>query len=689
VDTRPNSTGELTYGTITHTFADSDTSAQLLVDLRSDSAGSGYRLDNILFEGTPDPNVPTFSTDPLSTSDARATVAYSDSISGSAPDPDGDPVTYTKISGPTWLTIAANGDLSGTPGHVDVGLNRFQVLASDGNGGLDTGTLEIQVNDPDGNPPYEPALSNTTQHRLVWLEDPSSTMTVAWKQSSGDPATVHYGKVDYGRYADFYPNSRTVDQSRTYQNAITTQFVNLSGLEPDTAYYFVLKDGAGVSERYWFKTAPATPKPFSFIAGGDSRNNKTPRVSANRMVAKLRPLFVAFTGDMIDKDNGSEWNEWLNDWEHTTSADGRMYPILAHRGNHEGNGNSTLVDLFNVPSGNYYALSFGGDLLRYYVLNSESGESTQATWLQNDLDAAGGKDAFTHLMAGYHKPMRPHQRGKAEGSAEYSAWAELFYSNRFDLIFESDSHCMKRTYPIRPSVDTGSEEGFITDIANGTVYVGEGCWGAPLRSADDNKAWTKASGRFNGFDLVHVFLDHVEVFTVQVDLEAQIGDVTEDDSLSLPTNLKIWQPSGEARLVVNRGATPKTSFAGYQLDTFGTNLPANSGKREDFDSDGYSNFMEFAFGMDATANTRTSYPNFPSFAIEEGAKKLVHQRRSNTTARFTYSISDDLSTWTPLEEGVDYTMTVTPGAGIDAVEIELIGDAANREKSFLRVEAGE
>ncbi|MDX1681271.1 MAG: hypothetical protein R3242_11140, partial [Akkermansiaceae bacterium] len=46
VDTRPNSTGELTYGTITHTFADSDTSAQLLVDLRSDSAGSGYRLDN-------------------------------------------------------------------------------------------------------------------------------------------------------------------------------------------------------------------------------------------------------------------------------------------------------------------------------------------------------------------------------------------------------------------------------------------------------------------------------------------------------------------------------------------------------------------------------------------------------------------------------------------------------------------
>ena len=463
----------------------------------------------------------------------------------------------------------------------------------------------------------------------------------------------------------------------------------MSGLDPDTIYYFVLKDSTGTSERYWFRTAPSTPQPFSFIAGGDSRNNRTPRQKANRLVGKLRPLFVSFTGDMINSDNATEWNEWLNDWELTTSSDGRMYPILAHRGNHESGGNSTLVNLFNCPSGNYYALNFGGNLLRYYVLNSESGESTQATWLQSDLDGAGGMNAFTHLMAGYHKPMRPHQSGKSEGSSEYNAWAQLFYDNRFDLIFESDSHTMKRTHPVRPDTGVGSEEGFITDLQNGTVYIGEGCWGAPLRAADDNKGWTAASGSFNGFDLIHVHLTHSEVFTIQVDNEALAGALAEGDGLVLPQQVTLWQPTGGARLVVNRDAPLVTSYAQYQIDAFGVSIPtANSGMTADYDGDKITNLMEFAFGLDAATPSQTS-PNFPNFVLESGNKKLKHLRRSNSTASFTYHLSQDLGAWSQLQEGVDYTVTVTPGAGTDEVEIQLIGASAANEKAFLRVGVNE
>ena len=94
-------------------------------------------------------------------------------------------------------------------------------------------------------------------------------------------------------------------------------------------------DDSGVSSDYWFRTAADTPKLFTFIAGGDSRNNRTPRQKANRMVGKLRPLFVSFTGDMINADNDAEWIEWLDDWQQTVSSDGRMYPLLPHRGNHE------------------------------------------------------------------------------------------------------------------------------------------------------------------------------------------------------------------------------------------------------------------------------------------------------------------------------------------------------------------
>ena len=65
---------------------------------------------------------------------------------------------------------------------------------------------------------------------------------------------------------------------------------------------------------------------------------------------------------------------------------------------------------------------------------------------------------------------------------------------------ESDAHLVKSTWPIRPSTDADNEEGFIRDDKNGTVYVGEGCWGAPLRGADDNKSWTRDSDSFNIVD---------------------------------------------------------------------------------------------------------------------------------------------------------------------------------------------
>ncbi|PXA05758.1 hypothetical protein DDZ13_02500 [Coraliomargarita sinensis] len=401
------------------------------------------------------------------------------------------------------------------------------------------------------------AIEPPSQIRLIWVDDPSTTMTVGWTHGGGSDATVHYGSRDKGQKPEAYRFSTSVDRTIAYSGGeIVSKFARLTGLKPDTAYYFVLSDDSGVSPRYYFRTAPDKPRPFSFIAGGDSRNNRTPRQNANRMVAKLRPLFVAFTGDMINRDNASEWDEWLSDWQLTVSEDGRMYPILPHRGNHEGRGNRTIYDLFDTTPDNYYGLTFGGGLLRYYVLNSQYGESIQADWLQSDLDSLGGSETFTHLVAGYHKPMRPHTSGKAEGSAEYEAWAGLFYKNRFDLVIESDSHVMKRTLPLRPSIEAGHDEGFVVDEEEGTVYTGEGCWGAPLRSTNDAKSWTLDSGSFNGFDLIHVRERHMELYTVKVDsVDAVDALPAKAKGLPLPQGLSLWEANGGARLVIPRDAS--------------------------------------------------------------------------------------------------------------------------------------
>lgn len=72
--------------------------------------------------------------------------AYAGSLAGTAFDYDsGDILTYSKVSGPAWLNVAADGTLSGTPQAGDIGLNQFIVQVADGFGGGDTTTLDIEV----------------------------------------------------------------------------------------------------------------------------------------------------------------------------------------------------------------------------------------------------------------------------------------------------------------------------------------------------------------------------------------------------------------------------------------------------------------------------------------------------------------------------------------------------------------
>ncbi|PXA05145.1 hypothetical protein DDZ13_04070 [Coraliomargarita sinensis] len=90
-------------------------------------------------------DAPSFSSDPLSRSDATQGEAYSDTIGGSAGDVEGDSLAYAKVSGPAWLTVAADGLLSGTPSSTDVGPNSFTVSVSDGVAPAVTATLNIDV----------------------------------------------------------------------------------------------------------------------------------------------------------------------------------------------------------------------------------------------------------------------------------------------------------------------------------------------------------------------------------------------------------------------------------------------------------------------------------------------------------------------------------------------------------------
>jgi len=399
-------------------------------------------------------------------------------------------------------------------------------------------------------------VGRADKFRLIITDDPSTHMTIAWNQISGHSVAVFYDKVDHGQDVSSYSNFRLPDRTAAYKS-MNNYFVRLSDLEPATAYYFVIVDSEGVSERLWFRTLPDDPNvPLSIIAGGDSRRSGSeftphePRIESNRVVRAIRPDFVAFGGDYTDKDTDEQWISWMDDWQYTTGNDGLMIPILPTRGNHERN-NEVMVNLFDVPNDNvYYAITFGGSLIRFYTLNvmiSVAGD--QANWLRQDLIENDDQTAWK--IAQYHYSIAPHQSGKSYQTPMYLHWASLFYEFGLQLAIECDVHVAKHTWPIKPSDESGQDHGFIRDDETGTVYTGEGSWGL-IRTANVSYDWTRDSGSFTQVKWIQANTDSLVIYTIKSATSATDDILDDSDRFRMPEGLDLWSFTGTDRVVITR-----------------------------------------------------------------------------------------------------------------------------------------
>lgn len=385
------------------------------------------------------------------------------------------------------------------------------------------------------------AFGKADKYRVIWQGNASTSATIAWNQVSGSDPVLLLDVNDFGQKAAEYGLTKKPDLVIA-ADGMNNHFVRLQNLLPNMTYYFLIKDSEGIGRRYYFTTAPNSPdRRLSIIAGGDSRNHREARQDANIMVAKLRPHCVMFGGDFTENDFPKEWQDWFDDWQLSIAEDGRITPIIVTRGNHEAS-NRSLIELFDVQApGIFYATSLGGDLLRIYTLNTLiPAGGDQRDWLESDLRNYGSK---AHWRIGqYHFPMRPHTARKAEKNDQVANWAPLFLKYDVSLMVECDAHVVKSTWPIRPDNGPGSDEGFIRDDEDGTVYVGEGCWGAPLRSNDDDKSWTRASGSFNQFNWIFVDREKIEVRVVQTDGAGRVGSVDPKNIFKAPIGIHIWSP---------------------------------------------------------------------------------------------------------------------------------------------------
>lgn len=88
---------------------------------------------------------PFWTENPINLPAGSEGVFYSQSLTGFAKDPDGDTLTFSKLSGPAWATIGSGGTISGTPSRNDVGMNFIDVRIMDPGHELADDTLRIEI----------------------------------------------------------------------------------------------------------------------------------------------------------------------------------------------------------------------------------------------------------------------------------------------------------------------------------------------------------------------------------------------------------------------------------------------------------------------------------------------------------------------------------------------------------------
>lgn len=434
--------------------------------------------------------------------------------------------------------------------------------------------------------------ANTSQFTLSYRDDPATTVTIGW---SGDEGQVYFGNVDFGNNYLNYPNSVSIDRSGT-AHGLTRHFVRLTGLTPNTIYYFVVRDiNNQTSSRYYFRTLSDDENvPLSFISGGDTRDGfkllgiyiedcpsgdcREMRRKGNQMVAKLRPDFVAFNGDFvmnqITSNTTQEWNNWLDEWQLTITDDGRLFPMTFTQGNHEDN--LDIYNFFDVPIEEYYALNFHNNLLRLYLLNSElnaCSNAEQLNWLSQDLQNNTGTnfDPFWKFV-NYHVPTYSMGNGYGLAQEQMTCWVPLFESYNVRLIMESHGHLTKWTYPC---VSNSNQDDFEIDMENGIVYIGEGQWGAPHRTLDftgvNQKSYVRDQGVFDNFFWIRVTPSQTKVQCVpfnELENILAIGDNSLGKELN--TDIAVWNPSNGDALILNNELSALTNKTTNDIEVFPT-----------------------------------------------------------------------------------------------------------------------
>lgn len=244
----------------------------------------------------------------------------------------------------------------------------------------------------------------------------------------------------------------------TRGDALRSNKVTLTGLEPGTTYYYQVGDGAIWSDTQSFKTPAADAEATNFFILGDIQTGDTANLAA--ALKKLRAGSYDFgvqTGDAIDNVTMYETHcrPFLNAVNSGTLGGVDLIHVL---GNHEYYGDAdgkiskAIYDLPESAQNSWYKMEYGKVCV--VVVNHGTKLSETLADIAENLTT----DCVWKVLVS-HEPIY--------GTESVSATPEILASIEkagFSFVFGGDDHAYARTYPMLGGVKQAENS------RNGVVY---------------------------------------------------------------------------------------------------------------------------------------------------------------------------------------------------------------------------
>lgn len=472
------------------------------------------------------------------------------------------------------------------------------------------------------------AVGATQVSRKPYLQKGTPTsVVVKWRTSTSETGT----KINYG--TDF--NALTSVQSG---GAATDHEVELTGLSPNTKYYYEIEDDNGLyiakSTDMFVKTSPAHgTKQFvrawilgdAGVASEDPpgtnqqnvrdayydyvNNTNSPPVAASSNIGQTDMML--FLGDnAYPSGTDAQFQIGLFDIYNQMLKKTVAWSCL---GNHETYGPGTVeespyYDIFTFPTageagGNasgteaYYSFDYAN--IHFIILESMSlhNDAGQISWLTSDIQ----NTTQDWIIAFWHHP--PYTKGSHNSDSETQLVAmrnnylSILESNGIDLVLNGHSHSYERSYFINGHYGLSNTflESHKIQTGDGKP-VTEGGDGEYLKTTNTNGGTvyvvTGSAGKISGGNL-----NHPAMYTSQNQLGSSVIEIDSDGGGGQNLTLKFITDTGTVNdyFTINKSAST-LSVDTYEVDNNLIKLypvPANSFINIDINTDEILQKVEF------------------------------------------------------------------------------------------------